>query len=299
VSLNKSQNAAVHTLASATDQSALILVKLHAQKDTLDTLLTLTVVAQLLDAAQSLLHQSQPQLPTPEHILLDQPSHQHHISPPLPQQRQLQSLQLKSASALTKAVTIDITVRSGQLPTARAAAVLLQALSNAQLKNALKANLALMMNTSQLNTTSVHAARPYAALQSNAEIHVRRSSVRRLRSQHVLLTKTASHESSIQTAAATITTVNATRTSATTSKRPHAQPVSTDKLLKLMPVVQLLDVVKPLQPLPPSLLHTQQPQSLTQFQQHTLLPQQSVFVLTEKVANVNMVNLGHTKKNHA
>ena len=136
-------------------------------------------------------------------------------------------------------------------------AVLLKAQSNAQLKNALNQHLALMTNTSQLNTMSAHAARVSAVLRKNAEILVLRSLAKRSNNQLVPVTRMSSHTPSIQTAAATPTNANATRTSVTISEKLHAQKATPDELSIPMLAAQLPSVVQHQQLLDqPRLLHT-------------------------------------------
>jgi hypothetical protein len=101
------------------------------------------------------------------------------------------------------------------------------------------------------------------------------------------------------TAVVTNTTVNATSQSASSSVKLHAQLVTTDKSLKPMPVVQLPDAAQPPLTTPPRPSHTLQPPSLTPLQSLTSLQPHQRFALIEKVANVNTVNAGLMKKNHA
>jgi hypothetical protein len=299
----KSLSAAAHTLASVTSPSATISVKPHVQKDIPDTLLTPTIVVQLLDAAQLQQHQSlQLSHIQHTHTLQLHPSQPLALQPRLPHQLRLPLLShQKHTSALSPMESPDSTVKSGQFPIASHVAVLPLAQSNAQLKNAPNQHHVPKTNTSQLNTMSAHAARVSVALQMNALIHVLRSLATRSNNQLVPVTKMSSQSPSIQTAAATTTTVNATRTSATKSEKLHAQLVTLDKLSIPMLAAQLPSVAQHLQQLDqPRPLHTllQLSQQQHSHQPLTSQHQLSVLVLIEKVVNDNMVNHGLTKNNH-
>jgi hypothetical protein len=296
----KSLSAAAHTLVSVTDPSAPISVKPPAQKDLPDTLSILIHVAQLLDAVQSQQHQAQ-QLFTQQHIHTLQLSLQHTKH----QQRLLQPRlpllsQQKQFFATSQTVSLDTTVKSGMLMIASHVAVLPQAQSNAQLKNALNQHLALMTNTSQLNTMLAHAARVSAVLRKNAEILVLRSLAKRSNNQLVPVTRMSSHTPSIQTAAATPTLANATRTSVTTSEKLHAQKATPDELSIPTLAAQLPSVAQQQQLLnQPRPHHTQFPPSQRQHQSPPSLLQLLMFALIRKVASDNMVNHGLMKKSHA
>ena len=101
------------------------------------------------------------------------------------------------------------------------------------------------------------------------------------------------------TAVVTNTTVNVTSQSATSSVKLLAQLVITDTLLNKTPVAQLPSVAQPLLTTPLRLSHTLQLHSPPSDQPLTSHQHQSRFALIEKVANVNMVNAGLMKKNHA
>jgi hypothetical protein len=101
------------------------------------------------------------------------------------------------------------------------------------------------------------------------------------------------------TAVVTNTIVNVTSQSASSSVKLHAQLVTPDKLLKLTPAAQLPSAAQLSLTTQPRPSHTLQLPSLTQLQALMSHQPNQRFALIEKVANVNMVNAGLMKKNHA
>merc|ERR1712128_176612 len=99
-------------------------------------------------------------------------------------------------------------------------------------------------STSQPPTRLTSAAHQFAALRSNVRRHARTLSVQRSLSQHANTTRTARSVPLMPTAAATSTTANATRTSATILASAHAHQALSDRSLILMLAVQLLDAAR-------------------------------------------------------
>lgn len=299
---SQSQSVAAHTLASVTETSATTSVRLSAQPATPDTSSALTSVVQLPDVARS---QQLPPLHTSLILvtLLSQSSHTSFQQPPQP--RPLLSSQLRTASASTTPARPDTTVRSGLLVHASHAAALLQVLLNVQRLSALLQHHVPTTNTSQASMMSTSAASQFAVLRSSARRHARTLTVQRLLSQLASTTRTARAEPSMLTAAATSTTANATRTSATILASAHAHQVSSDRSSTLTLAAQLLDAARPpsqfhqLELVQSRQLHTLHELSLTPLQLPTSSPPQLQSVSTVRVASVNTVRAGHTRRSHA
>ena len=101
------------------------------------------------------------------------------------------------------------------------------------------------------------------------------------------------------TAVATSTTASATRTSATILASAHAHQALSDRLLILMLAAQLLDVaIQQLLPAPRP-HHTLHEPLHTPFQLQPSAPPHQSSVLTVRVASVNTVSAGHTRRSHA
>ena len=297
---HQSQSAAAHTHVSVTATSARILVRLHAHQAMPDTSLTLTSVVQLLDAARS-----QPQPPHhTSHILVPIPLLHHtqlslHISTLLHQPRPPPSSPLRIVSASTSQALPDTTARSGQSLTASHVAVAPQVLSSAQPLSATPQHHVPPTSTSQPPTRLTSAAHQFAALRSSVRRHARTLSVQRSLSQHANTTRTARSVPLMPTAAATSTTANATRTSATILASAHAHQALSDRSLILMLAVQLLDAARQQLSPAPRPHHTLHVPSHTPPQLPTSSPPHQPSVLTVRVVSVSTVSAGHTRRSHA
>ena len=299
--LSRSQSVAAHTHVSVTDTSARILVRLHAHQATPDTSLILTSVVQLPDVARSqqqpLHHTSLILVPIPllthTQLVTSTQLHQHQLRPqPLSPLSQHQSVLMSQAMP-------DSTVRSGQLPIASHVAVPPQVSSSAQPLSATPQHHVPPTSTSQPHTRLMLAAHQSAALRSSVSRHARTSSVQRLLSQLANTTRTARSVLLMLTAVATSTTASATRTSATILASAHAHQALSDRLLILMLAAQLLDVaIQQLLPVPRP-HHTLHEPLHTPFQLQPSAPPHQSSVLTVRVASVNTVSAGHTRRSHA
>ena len=192
----------------------------------------------------------------------------------------------------------DATVNNGRSVNVNHAAASLQVLSNALSKLARPPSVKKVATKSE-HTTSMNVALLQHALlahQKNAQ------NVHQLRFQLVNATKMLSADRLIHNAAATNTIVNVTRTSASILPKKLAQLVTHELLSILVPVVQLLNVVKSqhqrllqsLQPSQQALLQSQRLQSLISHQ-----PLQSQSALMLKVVSDVMVKAGLSKVSHA
>jgi len=131
--------------------------------------------------------------------------------------------------------------------------------------------------------------------------HQSAQSVHQLTSQLVNVMKTSRAKLSMPTAAATSTTANATRTSASISVKKPAHQVTHELLSTLAPVAQLLDVApsRLFQPQPQQQLHQEQRPSLILQSPISLQSHQPPSALMLKVVNEFTVKAGLLNLNHA
>jgi hypothetical protein len=298
--LNQSICAAVLTLASATRTSVVILVNLNVQKDMNKPSSHHMSAAQLPSASTANTQQQprstqQPHQHTPlvSTLLVHQKLTCHQLNQPSPSRPSQQQ-----PSVLMMKVLHDVTENNGRSVNANHAAALLQVLLNAPSKLVRPTN-AKKVPTKSEHTTLMNVALLQLALlahQKNAQ------NVHQPRFQLVSATKMLSADRLIQPAAATNTIVNVTRTSASILPKKLAQLVTHEPLSILVPVVQLLNVVKSQhQPRLQALLPTQQ--ALLQLQRLQSLishqPLQSLSASMLMVVNDVMVRAGLLKINHA
>merc|ERR1712106_295909 len=245
---------------------------------------------------------SQPQPPHhTSHILVPIPLLHHtqlslHISTPLHQPRPPPSSLLRIVSASTSQALPDTTAKSGQSLTASHVAVAPQVLSSAQPLSATPQHHVPPTSTSQPPTRLTSAAHQFAALRSNVRRHARTLSVQRSLSQHANTTRTARSVPLMPTAAATSTTANATRTSATILASAHAHQALSDRSLILMLAVQLLDAARQQLSPAPRPHHTLHEPSHTPPQLPTSSPPHQLSALTVRVVSVSTVSAGHTRR---